>query len=92
VVFDGPRPLPAPAEGEAAGAPRIAFAPSADEWLLRRVREAGPGAVAVVTADRRLADRARARGAQVVSPQAFLARCRRPDGSRTGSQAPGFES
>jgi hypothetical protein len=93
IVFDGPRPLPVPPTGQdPAGAPRIAFAPSADEWLLRRVKDAAPGEVAVVTADRRLADRARARGARVISPQAFLARCRRPGASRTGSQAPGVES
>jgi hypothetical protein len=92
IVFDGPRPLPATTRREPAGAPRVAFAPSADDWLLRRVKDATPGEVAVVTADRRLADRARARGAQVISPQAFLARCRRPGGSRTGSQAPGAES
>jgi hypothetical protein len=73
VVFDGDRPSeerPATAPG-----PRVAFAPSADEWLLRRVREADAGEVAVVTADRRLADRVRARGARVVSPRDFLARC-----------------
>jgi hypothetical protein len=72
VVFDGDRP--AQEEPAAAPRPRVAFAPSADEWLLRRVRER-PGEVAVVTADRRLAARARARGARVVSPRAFLARC-----------------
>lgn len=93
VVFDGPRPLPASGDFEALGAPQVAFAPSADEWLLRRVREAPLGQVAVVTADRSLGSRARARGARVVSPRAFLARCRLPEGgSRTGSQAPGAES
>jgi predicted RNA-binding protein with PIN domain len=73
VVFDGPHP--APDEGGAPGGIRVAFAPSADEWVLRRVREAAAGEVAVVTADRPLADRARARGARVVSPHEFLARC-----------------
>ena len=33
------------------------------------------GRVAVVTADRQLADRSRQRGAEVVSPLRFLARC-----------------
>jgi hypothetical protein len=77
VVFDGPdaRELVDPgAPEDAAVRPRLVFAPSADEWLLRRAGEAGPG-VAVVTADRRLADRARARGATIVSPRDFLARC-----------------
>jgi len=74
VVFDGRRPLPESTEDRGPG-PRVAFAPSADEWMLRRVREAGAGGAAVVTADRRLAARARARGATVVSPRDFLARC-----------------
>jgi predicted RNA-binding protein with PIN domain len=74
VVFDGPGPG---AEAERASErPRVVFAPSADEWLLGAVREtAEPGSVVVVTADRQLADRARHRGARVVSPRAFLARC-----------------
>ena len=72
VVFDGPRPPPPPGPGS----PEVVFAPSADSWLLAQVREAvDPGRVVVVTADRRLAARSRARGAQVVSPSAFLARC-----------------
>lgn len=74
VVFDGSGP---PAESELRSArPRVVFAPSADEWLLAEVREAeDPSSVVVVTADRQLADRARHRGAQVMSPRAFLARC-----------------
>lgn len=70
VVFDGPHP-PSECSGE-----RVVFARSADEWLLRRVREAeAPDQVAVVTADRRLADRVRARGARVIAPGEFLRRC-----------------
>lgn len=75
VVFDGPHAV---SDAEAAAAPdgpRVAFASSADAWLLQRVREAPAGEVAVVTADRPLAARARARGARIVSPQEFLARC-----------------
>ena len=53
---------------------RVAFARSADEWLVKRVRAAG-GSVCVVTSDRQLADRARRRGAEVLSPRRFLARC-----------------
>ncbi len=84
VVFDGSR-----AKAEQEEAPRLlsVFAPSADAWLLERVREArsaragsgdepvGGPRVVVVTADRQLADRARHRGAHVVSPRAFLERC-----------------
>ena len=79
VVFDGHGPL---GEAELASErPRVVFAPSADDWLLAAVREArDPAAIVVVTADRQLADRARHRGARVVSPRAFLARC----GSRDG--------
>ncbi len=73
VVFDG-------SEGESgesdACGPRRVFAPSADDWLLARVRAAeDPGRIAVVTADRRLAGRARRRGARVVDPSEFLRRC-----------------
>jgi predicted RNA-binding protein with PIN domain len=75
VVFDGQQP----AGEERASAPRRVrqvFAPSADDWLVARVRESPrPAAVAVVTADRSCAGRARHRGAQIVSPRTFLARC-----------------
>ena len=71
VVFDGARP-----HGPHPGGRVLAvFAPSADEWLLARLRERGAERVTVVTADRRLAARARHRGAQVVAPARFLARC-----------------
>jgi len=72
VVFDGAQP----AGDERAGRVRSVFAPSADEWLLARIRERDPAQVALVTADRRLAARARSRGVEVVAPAAFLARCR----------------
>jgi predicted RNA-binding protein with PIN domain len=73
VVFDGER---APEGGAGVGRVRSVFAPSADDWLAREVRaraEAEP--VAVVTADRKVAARARHRGAQVVSPGELLRRC-----------------
>ena len=86
VVFDGPargptnaqgEPAPAGEPGPARGRARVVFAPSADAWLLRAVREAAdPSRVTVVTADRPLADRLRHRGAQIESPRRFLARCR----------------
>lgn len=79
VVFDGGRPAPREDPAVAAtGDAHFVFAPDADEWLLRALREsAEPGLVAVVTADRRLAARARSRGAQIVSPSQFVAQCRR---------------
>jgi hypothetical protein len=72
VVFDGAQPR----ESERARRVRSVFAPSADEWLIARIRERDPAQVALVTADRRLAARARRRGVEVVAPAAFLARCR----------------
>jgi len=73
VVFDGPQ---AGEEAGAAGGPRQVFAPSADDWLVAKIRAAAdPARIAVVTADRRLAVRARRRGARVVPPSEFLRRC-----------------
>jgi hypothetical protein len=55
----------------------VVFAPSADEWLLRRLRSApDPSRLGVVTGDRRLAIRSRRRGARVIMPREFLDRCR----------------
>ena len=71
VVFDGDRnPDPAPP-----GRVQVVFAASADEWLLAQVRARAGEEVAVVTADRPLADRARHRGARVVAPRDFVRRC-----------------
>jgi hypothetical protein len=79
IVFDGQGPE-APADAPP-GRVRRVFAPSADDWLLAQVRASeAPGCLAIVTADRAVADRARHRGAQVVPPRSFLARC----GSRAG--------
>jgi hypothetical protein len=72
VAFDGARP---PHDGRT-GRVRSVFAPSADEWLLAQIRERASDEVALVTADRRLAARARSRGVEVIAPAAFLARCR----------------
>lgn len=83
VVFDGRRP---PDEPEREDGPQVVFAASADEWLVRAVREApDPARIAVVTADRQLADRARHRGARVVGPIAFRERC----GGSSGALPPG---
>jgi len=69
VVFDGPRPAGGPQSGRV----REIFAADADAWLLEHAREGA----ALVTADRRLAERAKRRGARVVSPGEFLERCER---------------
>lgn len=74
VVFDGQRPADEP-ERSGPG-PHVVFAASADEWLIRAVRQAAePDRIALVTADRQLADRARHRGARVIGPRAFRERC-----------------
>ncbi len=73
IVFDGPDD-----PGTAAEPPGLhcVFAVSADDWLVDRVRKAeDPSEIAVVTADRKVAGRARGKGAQIVSPKDFLARC-----------------
>jgi predicted RNA-binding protein with PIN domain len=60
---------------------RLVYAPSADDWLVKQVRSAAePGRIAVVTGDRQVQGRARHRGAQVIAPLAFLARCDRSAG------------
>ena len=59
VVFDGDGGDGITAEGRV----RAVFTPSADAWLVEQVKARGADApVAVVTADRRIADRARRRG------------------------------
>jgi hypothetical protein len=74
IVFDGPREAPATPQVPRL---RVVFAPSADEWLLRRLRSApDPTQLGVVTGDRRLAIRSRRRGARVIMPREFLDRCR----------------
>lgn len=73
VVFDGERDAAAPARGRVYSV----FVPSADQWIHRQVKERAPTeSVAVVTADRQLAGRARHGGARVVSPGALLRRCK----------------
>jgi hypothetical protein len=73
IVFDGPDDPRA--EDEPRG-PHCVFAASADDWLVDRVRRAeDPSVIAVVTADRQVAGRARGRGARIVTPKDFLARC-----------------
>jgi len=74
VVFDGERP---PETAGPLERIHVVFAPSADEWIRRRVRDADPQEqVVVVTADRKLAGQAGHHGARIVKPRAWLARCR----------------
>lgn len=83
VAFDGSRPawsVVAVPAGRAAGGhgPTVhsVFVESADDWIVRRARRAQPPARAlVVSADRKVAGRARSAGCEVWTPWAFVARC-----------------
>ncbi len=82
VVFDGDRP--GGPGTDRFGPLRVVYAPagrSADDEILRRVERRGGRGVTVITSDRGLADRARARGARVEPCEAFLRRVApaRPD-------------
>jgi predicted RNA-binding protein with PIN domain len=73
IVFDGPED---PGSDAAEPGLRCVFAASADDWLVDRVRRSDdPSQIAVVTADRQVAGRIQSRGARIVSPADFLARC-----------------
>lgn len=78
LVFDGSRE-PDP-RNEAR--PVIVFAPSADDWILKHVPRDRAQGITVVTQDRKLADRARHRGAEVWPPQRFLEHCPDPPNDR----------
>jgi predicted RNA-binding protein with PIN domain len=61
---------------------RHVYAPSADEWIVAAVKERSqPPRTVVVTADRPLANRARHRGAEVMTTNDFVALCGGPAGS-----------
>jgi hypothetical protein len=82
VVFDGPQPTRSSDDPGAANGPRVVFAASADDWILKEVRRAEqPNLLAVVTADRKLADRCRHAGAVTLHPRDFAARCQDPQNS-----------
>jgi len=90
VVFDGARGAPGTSEAapEGAGRAGVVFAPSADDWIVRTVkqRHAGAGAspatrTIVVTADRPLAGRCRHHGAECESPAVFVKRCLEESGA-----------
>jgi hypothetical protein len=69
---------PAPAEAPTSSPRlRVLFAPSADEWIVAAVRDRADefGRRLVVSADRRLCDRSRSRGAEIVSTQRFVELC-----------------
>jgi len=76
LVFDGGDEREDREDRSGRAALHTVFAASADDWLVARVKAAErPEHLAVVTGDRRVAGRARHRGAHVVSPRVFLEHC-----------------
>ncbi len=72
IVFDGNEPA---AEQKSAN-PWVVFAQSADQWIVKQVRESrDPSVLAVVSADRQLTGRCRHAGARIVAPRDFVALC-----------------
>ncbi len=56
------------------------FVESADDWIVRRARRAEhPERMIVVSADRKVAGRARSAGCEILTPWAFMARCTRDE-------------
>jgi hypothetical protein len=59
------------------------FVESADDWIVRRARRAThPESMIVVSADRKVAGRARSAGCSILTPWAFIARCPDDQGDR----------
>ena len=85
VAFDGaqPResvwaePIAVPsADGGPGPTIHSVFVESADDWIVRRARQAeDPDGTIVVSADRQVAGRARSAGCAVLTPWAFMRRC-----------------
>ena len=79
IAFDGARDNEPDARRLRTGADvpvYLIFAPSADDWLVKRVRTSSrPDRISVVTRDRRVGGRARHAGASVVAPAQFLLFC-----------------
>jgi hypothetical protein len=60
------------------------FVESADDWIVRRARRAEyPERMIVVSADRKVAGRARSAGCEILTPWAFMARCMRDEAGPT---------
>ncbi len=97
VAFDGSQPawsvMAVPAARAAGGTgPMVhsVFVESADDWIVRRARRATPPSQAiVVSADRKVAGRARSAGCAVWSPWAFVAGCAGPD-AEPSPECPGL--
>jgi predicted RNA-binding protein with PIN domain len=89
LVFDGSRPAEDPERGDRPRV-RLEFSPSADDWIVKRVRgEPSPATLAVVSGDRQLTGRARHHGAAVVSPRLFIEHCQANEAGEAGGRGPG---
>ena len=85
VAFDGSRPamsvwaepVAMPGGGDSpTPAVHSLFVESADDWIVRRARRTEhPERMIVVSADRKVAGRARSAGCEILTPWAFMARC-----------------
>ncbi|MBJ20185.1 MAG: NYN domain-containing protein [bacterium] len=76
---------------DARGGPTVhnLYVESADDWIVRRARRTPhPDRTFVVTADRRVAGRARSAGCEIWTPWAFMARC--PSGGSDHAPLPGL--
>ncbi len=89
VAFDGSRPAMsvwaepvAMSSGGDSPGPVVhsLFVESADDWIVRRARRTQhPERMIVVSADRKVAGRARSAGCEILTPWAFMARCTRAE-------------
>ena len=89
VVFDGSRPAMsvwaepvARSNDDDSSGPVVhsLFVESADNWIVRRARRTQhPERMIVVSADRKVAGRARSAGCEILTPWAFMARCTRAE-------------
>lgn len=103
VAFDGAQPawsvlaaaFPGPSPRRHARGPIVhsLFVDSADDWIVRRARRAeAPERTVVVSADRKVAGRARSAGCLVWTPWDFIAGCGVARGGHAGGDAPGVGS
>lgn len=92
LVFDGHRPVDADEARPAPGL-QVVFAPSADEWIVKRAREAAKSEpavrIGVVSNDRKVAGRCRHVGAKIVAPAEFMAHLRRDPAAQAGPSCGG---
>jgi len=92
VAFDGAQPawsvwsepvariMPRADSGDPGPMIHSVYVESADDWIVRRARRTpNPERTVVVSADRKVAGRARSAGCEVWTPWAFVSRCPNPE-------------